>query len=207
MGSSSRLGRCLAAIAALIARHPMQLLAMGEDWLAEIAAEAEGGPLVAMIAGTVSARQERKSAKGNRFAFIGASDPTGLYEAVVFSDVLEACREYLEPGANVVMQVQVEPQGDEVKMLARSVQPLDRAIANVGPAELVLELGQSVDLGSLQEALERLGEDRGRRGKLILRIHEGDEVYDVIVTDRAPVGPSARQRYRVVPGVLDVLEQ
>ncbi|TKA95980.1 GNAT family N-acetyltransferase [Cereibacter changlensis] len=29
----------LAAIAALIARHPMQLLAMGEDWLAEIAAD------------------------------------------------------------------------------------------------------------------------------------------------------------------------
>ena len=64
-----------------------------------------------------------------------------------------------------------------------------------------------LDLKGLQDTLSGLGTDRGRRGKLILRVHEGDEVYDVEVTDMAPVGPGARQRFRVVPGVLNVLEQ
>ena len=58
--------------------------------LTEITALAERGPLVAKIAGSVASRQERKSAKGNRFAFVALSDPTGLYEVTVFSDTLEA---------------------------------------------------------------------------------------------------------------------
>ncbi|MFD1794483.1 DNA polymerase III subunit alpha [Paracoccus aurantiacus] len=207
-----KLGQEHQAIGFYLSGHPIDdylpaLRRIEVSTLAEIRAAAASGPLVTYIAGTVSSRQEKKSAKGNRFAFIGASDPTGLYEAVVFSDVLEACRDHLEPGSNVVMQVQVEPQGDEIKMLARSVQPLDAAIANVGPAELVLEVVSSLDFGDLKQTLTRLDKDRGRRGKLILRIHEGDEVYDVEVSDRAPVSPGARQRLRVVPGVLQVLEQ
>ena len=64
-----------------------------------------GVPSVEKLAGSVAARQERKSAKGNRFAFVSLSDPTGLYEVTVFSDVLEACRDHLEPGKNVVLTV------------------------------------------------------------------------------------------------------
>ncbi|TKW65833.1 MAG: DNA polymerase III subunit alpha [Paracoccus denitrificans] len=207
-----KLGQEHQAIGFYLSGHPLDdylpaLRRIECSTLAEIKAAAVSGPLVTYIAGTISSRQEKKSAKGNRFAFIGASDPTGLYEAVCFSDTLESCREFLEPGSNVVMQVQVEPQGDEVKMLARSVQPLDKAIANVGPAELVLEVANALDFKDLQGALSALDADRGRRGKLILRVHEGDELYDVEVSDSAPVGPAARQRLRVVAGVLDVVEQ
>ena len=66
--------------------------------LTEITALAERGPLIGKIAGSVSSKQERKSAKGNRFAFVQLSDPTGLYEVTVFSDMLEAARDLLEPG-------------------------------------------------------------------------------------------------------------
>ncbi|SDE60870.1 DNA polymerase-3 subunit alpha [Paracoccus isoporae] len=209
---SERLAQEHQAIGFYLSGHPIDdylpaLRRIEVNTLAEIRAAAASGPLVSYIAGTVSSRQEKKSAKGNRFAFIGASDPTGLYEAVVFSDVLEASRDHLEPGSNVVMQVQVEPQGDEVKMLARSVVPLDQAIANVGPAELVLEVTNDCDFNGLMGVLDRLGEDRGRRGRLIVRLHEDDEIYDVEVTDRAPVSPAARQHLRIVPGVLDVIEQ
>jgi DNA polymerase III subunit alpha len=55
------------------------------------------------IAGAVAAREERKSARGNRFAYVKLSDPTGLYEVMVFADVLEEAREHLEPGRNVVL--------------------------------------------------------------------------------------------------------
>ncbi|WP_313136428.1 DNA polymerase III subunit alpha [Paracoccus jeotgali] len=207
-----KLGQEHQAIGFYLSGHPIDdylpaLRRIDVATLAELRAAAASGPLVSYIAGTVSSRQEKKSAKGNRFAFIGASDPTGLYEAVVFSDVLEACREHLEPGCNVVMQVQVEPQGDEIKMLARSVVPLDTAIANVGPAELVLNVADSLDLGGLRETLALLESDRGRRGRLILRLHQAADVYDVELTPRAPVSPAARQRLRVVPGVLDVVEQ
>ena len=71
--------------------------------LAEIEKQAKGGGIAARIAGAVSSRQERKSARGNRFAFVQLSDSTGLYEVTVFSEALEAGRQYLEPGQNVVI--------------------------------------------------------------------------------------------------------
>ncbi|MDO5606537.1 MAG: DNA polymerase III subunit alpha, partial [Paracoccus sp. (in: a-proteobacteria)] len=209
---AERLGQEHQAIGFYLSGHPIDdylpaLRRIEVSTLAEIRAAAASGPLVTYIAGTVSSRQEKKSAKGNRFAFLSASDPTGLYEVVLFSEVLEAGREYLEPGASVVMQVQVEPQGDEVKMLARSVQPLERAVANVGPAELVLEAANDVDIAALQSTLAGLAGDAGRRGRLILRLHQGEDLYDLQIDERAPVGPAARQRLRVVPGVLDLIEQ
>ncbi len=208
-----KLGQEHQAIGFYLSGHPIDdylpaLRRIECSTLAEIREAAASGPLVTSIAGTISSRQEKKSAKGNRFAFVGASDPTGLYEAVVFSDTLEASRSLLESGSNVVMQVQVEPQGDEVKMLIRSVRSLEDAIANVGPAVLAISVANDADIADLSQTVETLrAERRGRAGKLILRVHAESEVYDVELCADAPVGPAARQRLRVVPGVLEVTEE
>ena len=51
-------------------------------------------------------------ARGNRFAFVQLSDPTGLYEVTCFSEVLEASRDFLDAGSNVVLTVKAELEGD-----------------------------------------------------------------------------------------------
>ncbi len=178
--------------------------------LAEINADAANGPLVCQIAGTVAARQERKSAKGTAFAFVSLSDPTGLYEVTVFSDLLTASRDRLEPGQNVVLQVKVEPSGDQVKMLANSVGLLDEVIADAGAGCLAVEL-QGIDtIPRLAETLDRIRTDIAvparSRGPVLLRIREGDEVIEVEVATDAPLTTPARQALRAVPGVLEVVE-
>jgi len=100
--------------------------------LEQVRARAERGPFTARLAGSVAARQERKSARGNRFAFVQLSDPTGLYEVTVFSDTLEAARDLLDPGANVVLGVEVTLESEQLKLLARSVEPVDRVVADAG---------------------------------------------------------------------------
>lgn len=62
---------------------------------AEIVAGGRSG-VSTRIAGSVMVKQERKSAKGNRFAFVRLSDPTGVYEITVFSDLLLKHRDDLE---------------------------------------------------------------------------------------------------------------
>ena len=57
----------------------------------------------------------RKSARGNRFAFVRLSDPTGLYEVRMFSDVLDGARDHLEPGRSVVLTVEATLEGDELQ--------------------------------------------------------------------------------------------
>ncbi|GHG16188.1 DNA polymerase III subunit alpha [Paracoccus aerius] len=179
--------------------------------LAEISQEALGGPLVASIAGTVAARMERKSAKGTPYAFVSLSDPTGLYEVTVFSDLLTASRDRLEPGQNVVLQVKVEPSGDGVKMLANSVAAMDEVVADAGAGCLAVEMQGSDTIARLAETLARIRTEitvpARSRGPVLLRIREGDEVIEIEVANDAPLTTPARQALRAVPGVLDVVEE
>ena len=44
------------------------------------------------LAGIVVSARERRSQKGNKFAFAMFSEPTGQFEAVIFSETLAASR-------------------------------------------------------------------------------------------------------------------
>src|SRR6056297_1188377 len=68
----------------------------------QVKAEAEGAA-IARVGVVVSALQERKSARGNRFAFVQMSDTTGGFEVTLFSETLEKSRDHLETGAQVVV--------------------------------------------------------------------------------------------------------
>ena len=178
--------------------------------LAEVTAAAADGPLVAYLAGTVSARQEKKSAKGTRYAFVAASDPTGLYEVTLFSDLLDAARGKLEPGANVVFQVQAEPSGDQVKLLARSVTALDEMVADAGAGRLAVEITSPDAATGLAELLARLSAEpvpARARGPIHARLADGPLLIDIEIATDAPLTPPARQAMRALPGVLDVVEE
>ena len=66
---------------------------------AELAGDPRRLSRSAQLAGTIIKRQERRSQKTDQpFAFVEFTDPTGHFEAVIFSDLLRAHREDLEPG-------------------------------------------------------------------------------------------------------------
>src|SRR5690349_8705022 len=50
------------------------------------------------LAGIVIGRKERTSGRGNRFAFVQMSDPSGTYEVVLFSEILREARALLDSG-------------------------------------------------------------------------------------------------------------
>lgn len=213
---AEKLGEEHRAVGFYLSGHPLDdylpaLRRKKVQTLAEITAEAEGGPLVTQIAGTVSARQERKSAKGTQYAFVSLSDPTGLYEVTVFSDLLNAARDRLEPGENVVLQVKVEPSGDQVKMLANSVTGLEDAVADAGAGSLAVEMQGADTIPRLAEVLGRIRNEINvpmrSRGPVLLRIREGDEMIEIEVASDAPLTTPARQALRAVQGVLEVIEQ
>lgn len=204
------------AIGFYLSGHPLDdyapaLRRKGVSTLAEISVAAQDGAMVTMIAGTVANRQEKKSAKGTRYAFVGLSDPTGLYEVTVFSDTLDAHRGDLEPGANVVLQVQVEPSGDQVKMLARSVTQLEQYVMDAGADRLAIQIAELTPVPEIAAALQRiLSEVKAparARGPILLRFRDGDELVDVQVASDAPLTTPARQALRAIPGVLEIADE
>lgn len=80
------------------------------------------------LAGVVLGRKERQSAKGNRYAFVQLTDTSGSYEVIVFSEVLAASREILEPGTLVLLEVEAgsNPDGSDAPRI--TVQGIDKLV-------------------------------------------------------------------------------
>ncbi|MFN3642543.1 MAG: DNA polymerase III subunit alpha [Gemmobacter sp.] len=203
-----------AAIGFYLTGHPLDdyqgmLKRQGVLSHAELARRAEAGPLVAKVAGAVATRRERKSARGNRFAFVELSDPTGLYEVTVFSDTLEAARPHLEPGARVILTVEATMEGETLKLLARAAQPID-AVAEAAPATgLRVHLAQAEAAAAVAALLARIAEGGGRvRAPVCICIADpatGRE-FDIDLPQVYPVGPQVRGALKAVTGVLAVEE-
>jgi len=205
-----RLGHEHQAVGFYLSGHPLDdymgpLKRKEVKTLAEVTALAQRGPLIAKLAGSVASKQERKSAKGNRFAFVQLSDPTGLYEVTVFSDVLEAARDFLEPGRNVVLTVKVDPDGDGVKLLANAVQPIDAVAEQAGAADLRIHLNRAEAVSSLAALLSRV-EGRSRAQiTLCVPDDQGREI-DLTLPQPYPVTPQIKGAIKAMQGVVMVEE-
>ncbi|WP_193141523.1 DNA polymerase III subunit alpha [Meridianimarinicoccus sp. MJW13] len=161
---AERLGEEHTAIGFYLSGHPLDdympaLKRAGVKTLAEVEEAARTAPLVAKLAGAVAGRQERKSARGKRFAFAQLSDPSGLYEVTIFSDTLEASRDLLEAGTNVVMTVEATSEADQLKLLCRSVVPVDSVATAGAPMGLRVFLNRSETLETIAAMLEKAREE------------------------------------------------
>ena len=169
--------------------------------LSEITHLAERGPLVAKIAGSVASRQERKSAKGNRFAFVQLSDPTGLYEVTVFSDTLEAARDHLEPGMNVVLTVEANLDGETLKLLARAAQPIDQVASEAGAQALRIHLNRAEAVPSIALLLAKIEGKNRAQITLCVPDAQGREI-DLTLAEPYPVTPQIRGAIKAMQGVV-----
>jgi DNA polymerase-3 subunit alpha len=172
---------------------------------AEMVAAGKSG-VSTRIAGSVMSKQERKSAKGNRFAFVQLSDPTGMFEVTVFSDVLNAHRDDLEPGSNVVLTVEPEIDGEQVKMLARAVQPIDSAVKDAAPAGLRIYVNEMRAFESIRVRLAEAGKGRGGPVNIVLTLPELGQEAEIALPGEYPVSPAIRGAIKAASGVLHVEE-
>jgi DNA polymerase-3 subunit alpha len=212
---AERLAEEFTAVGFYLSGHPLDdympsLRRQDVKTLAEIQERTTSGPIVAKIAGIVAARQERKSARGNRFAFLQASDPTGAYEAMVFSDTLDAHRTDLEPGCRVVLQVEATQEADQLKLLARGVTPMDAAVDAAPQVGLRVFLEAPDAVAPLRGLLKRIAADAPARGRGPLHLcllHESlpGEV-ELRLPDLYPVDPRVKGALRSLPGIAMVEE-
>jgi DNA polymerase-3 subunit alpha len=196
------------AVGFYLSGHPLDdymsaLKRRGVETLAEVAARAERGPCIAKLAGSVSSRQERKSARGNRFAFVQLSDPTGLYEVTCFSEVLEASRDHLEAGSNVVLTVKAELEGETLKLLAQAVSPIDTVANTAGAQDIRVHLARPEAAHSLAALLSKV-EGRSRAQILVCVTDAQGREVDIALPATYPVTPQIKGAIKAMQGVLAV---
>ena len=204
---AERLSEEFKAIGFYLSGHPLDdyagaLKRKDIKTLDEVTHLAQGGPLVAKLAGIVASRQERKSARGNRFAFVQLSDTTGNYECTVFSDTLEAARDHLENGSMVVCTVEATMESDQLKLLARGIAPLDTVVADVGGVGLKIPAVSEVLRGAAQAAAKAA---RGPISFCVMGAGLPGEV-EIETGQDYPVTPQIKGAIKSLNGVMAVEE-
>src|SRR6266436_83692 len=208
---AERLQKEFAAIGFFLSGHPLDDYATAlkrmrvQSW-AEFVRAVRAGASAGRVAGTVVARTERRTRTGSKMGIIELSDPTGHYEAVVFSEGLAQFRDLLEPGAAVLLTLSAELQGDDVRARIQMVEPLDQAAAKLAKGLRVF-LRDERPIESVAKRLEgpasgRAALDNGEVA-LVLMLGEGTEV-EVKLPGRFKVSPQIAGAIKAVPGVVAV---
>ena len=130
---------------------------------------------------------------------IGLSDPSGHYEAIIFQEGLEQYRDLLEPGAAVLLVLNCEAQGDDVRARIQSAEPLDQAAAKLQKGLRVF-VRDHKPLAAVSKRLEHKGEGEV---SIVALLGAGAEV-EVKLPGRYKVSPQIAGALKAVPGVIEV---
>lgn len=155
------------------------------------------------MAGIVSARKFVNSSRGGRIAFAQMSDATGSYELTVFSELLAKARDHLESGTPLLVNADVQRRGDEIRLTATSVQPLDEAAAEA-VAGLKIFLRDVDALESLSGVMHEHGV-RGR-GRVSLVLDRDLREIEMDLPEGYQISAPMRSAIKSISGVVDVID-
>jgi DNA polymerase-3 subunit alpha len=219
---AERLRREYDAIGFFLSGHPLDDYATVlkrlrvQSW-AEFSRAVKTGATAGKVAATVVSRMERRTKTGNKMGIIGLSDPTGHFEAVLFSEGLAQYRDLLEPGGAVLLQLGAELQGEDVRARVLHAEPLDDAAAKTQKGlRIFLRDTKPLDsiarrLGGLEGAPANGGPAKGAAPRsngdgevsLVMMLDLEVEV-EMKLPGRFKVSPQIAGAIKAVSGVVDV---
>ncbi len=201
------------AVGFFLSGHPLDAYAavlakLNTISFAELEARAERGAVAGRLAGVVVSARERRSQKGNKFAFAVFSEPTGQFEAVIFSETLAQSRQLLEPGTAVLVTVEGERDGETLKLRAQTIECLNTAAEGVQKGLKVVLDGRKVaanraPLDELKALLKP-----GGKGivSLSITLEDAGRELEFALPGRFDISPVQKGQLVTVPGVLDVID-
>jgi DNA polymerase-3 subunit alpha len=201
---AERLQKEFDAIGFFLSGHPLDdyMLALKrmrvQSWV-EFTRAVKSGVSAGRVAATVVSRTERRTRTGSKMGIIGLSDPSGHYEAVLFSEGLQQYRDLLEPGSAVLLMLSAELQGEEVRARIQMAEPLDKAAAKLQKALRVFLRDQT----PIESVAKRLDGQGDGEVSVVLLLGQGTEV-EVKLPGRFKVSPQIAGAIKAIPGVIEV---
>jgi DNA polymerase III subunit alpha len=203
---TDKLSREFEAVGFFLTGHPLDdykdvLEAFGAETWVEFATKARVRRIVGTLAGTVLHARERKGKTGDAYAFVAFSDPTGQFEAVVFSEALSASRSLLEPGTPVLLDVEAEADGETVKVRVQRIASLDRAAeARHDGMKIYVE-----DIRALKPLAEQVGPAGGQgQFRLVLRLDDLSSEVEFVMPQGIDSTPKQRSALKLVAGIAAI---
>src|SRR6056300_465898 len=149
------------------------------------------------FAGMVSSRQIRTSQSNNRYAFVQVTDPTGMIEFTLFSDILSASEAHLIENTPIYIKADARREDDRIKLLAKEVLPLETAIDSKTLA-MVVHVMEPSALEGIASGVQRDGEGRQ---KLLLKMHVQTHEVVIKLPGNYKLSQGCRQHIKSLDGV------
>ncbi len=155
------------------------------------------------VGGVLLKKQERMSQKGSKFAFLQLSDPTGVFEVMIFSEMLAASRDFLQPGTLLLLSVDAELKDDQIRFTCGKMEPLEAALdGKIKSIDVRLDdLSGLSDIKTIVDAAQR----GGAQISIYLPLADG-RTAQLDLDGRYALDKDARERLRNVEGIKDVKE-
>ncbi len=207
-GAMRKLEEEAAAIGFYLSGHPLDdymetLSRIGVESFAEFRERvlARGSGAARLAGAVVSFRERRASRTGRRYAFVELSDPSGQFEAICFSELLDTAGNLLSPGGMVVASVEASVEDGELRLRLSGVEDLEKRVARIGQG-LLLCLDDASAAAQIAGMLEAGGRSPVR---VCLRAGDVGEV-DILLGEHFVITPQLKEALRVLPGVVAVRE-
>jgi DNA polymerase III subunit alpha len=203
--AEEKLRREFDAIGFFISGHPLDayqavLNRLRVDRWASFFRAVKQGASAGRLAATVLDRAERRTKSGNKMGIVTLSDQSGQYEAILFQEGLNQYRDLLEKGATVLVTLQANVDGEDVRARITLVEKLDEAAARIQKG-LRIFLRDVASLPKLGEKLKGRGEGEV---SLILRLDGPEREVEIKLPGRYPINPQASSAIKQIPGVAEV---
>ena len=202
--AAEKLKREFDAVGFFLSGHPLDayesvLQRLRVQRWAEFARAVKQGASAGRLAAAVLDRSERRTKSGSKMGIVQLSDSSGQYEAILFQEGLNQYRDLLEKGACLLLQLQANVEGEDVRARIITAEPLDQAAARIQKG-LRIFLRDPAPLPSIQERLKGRGEGDV---SLILMRGAGDEV-EVKLPGKFPVNAAIAGALKAIPGIVAV---
>jgi len=155
------------------------------------------------LAGVLLKKQEKVSQKGSKYAFLQLSDPSGVYEVMIFSETLAMSRDLLIPGEMLLLNIDAEVKEDQTRMLSHGIQLLESALEGK-IQEIKITMNKPDGLKKIKEFLDIEGAGRARVS-LYMHLDTGQQVH-LRMPGRWSLSAQARNIIAAEPGVINIAE-
>ncbi len=153
------------------------------------------------LVGIVNEMRERISQKtGNKYAFLTASDTSGAFDMMSFSETLEQTREKLKSNQPLIFSVQADKKEDEVRLILQAVEFLNESIAKISHCVMIYVN----DSACLEQIKAVLKEDDSSKGRVFLVPHVGNFDVEVALDGNYALTADVVQQLRNIPGIKEI---
>ena len=207
--SSEKLKKEYEAIGFYLSAHPLDdysklFKSQKIEKFSELNEILKSGPKLIKISGSVLSKQERISSKGNKFAFIQFSDPSGFFEVTAFSDILDLYNNLLQPSQNLILSCQATLEENQPKLLLRKVENISEVINSLEDLGIRIFIDDHNAVSFLKEQLEILNSENLKKSpiKIVVISKEFDVELDLPNSYR--ITNDVINSINHIPGVLQV---